>query len=157
MIREEVVTPVAHKPYLVIGTPGTYTISGTYEEGDPLAEDYMANGLLWGTYSTVYVPQGGYVLQANGHGGASFVLVTKNDYIALGANKAYLELPTLGQAKPHSLEDTERISTAISEILPAENAETESIYNVSGVRTNNLKNGVNIVRCKNGKTKKVIY
>lgn len=157
LIREEVTTPIANKPYLVVGTPGTYTISGTYEEGNPLAEDYMANGLLWGTYSTVYVPQGGYVLQANGHGGASFALVTKNDYIALGANKAYLEIPPLGHAKPHSLEDTENVSTAISEILPENKTETENIYNVSGVRTNNFKSGVNIVRYRNGKTKKVIY
>lgn len=157
LIREEVTTPIANKPYLVVGTPGTYTISGTYEEGDPLAEDYMANGLLWGTYSTVFVPKGGYVLQANNNGGASFALVTKNDYIALGANKAYLEIPPLGQAKPHSLEDAENVSTAISEIMLENNIETESIYNISGVRTNNLKSGVNIVRYKNGKTKKVIY
>ena len=97
------------------------------------------------------------MLQANGNGGASFALVTKNDYITLGANKAYLEIPPLGQAKPHSLEDIGSVSAAISEIIRKNNTETESIYNVSGVRTNNLRSGVHIVRYKNGKTKKVIY
>ena len=158
LIREEVTTPVANKPYLVIGIPGTYTISGTYDVGDPLADDYMANGLLWGTYSTIHVPQGGYVLQANDNGGASFALVTKSNYITLGANKAYLEVPPLGRAKAGVLVDTENMATAIDGfIFTKSNTEIEGIYNASGIRTKNLNSGLNIVRYKNGETKKVIY
>lgn len=156
LIREAVTTPVANKPYLVIGTPGIYTISGTYDEGDPMADDYMANGLLWGTYSTIHVPQGGYVLQANNNGGASFALVTKSDYITLGANKAYLEIPPLGRAKADALGDTESESTAIDGIILSENnMEIESFYNVSGIRTKNMNSGLNMIRYKNGEIKKV--
>ena len=48
--------------------------------------------------------------------------------------------------------------TAVDDIhTAANNVEVESIYNMSGVRSHNLNRGVNIVRYKNGKTKKVVF
>lgn len=159
LIKTEVTTPIANKPYLVIGDPGTYTISGTYDEGDISDDGYMANGLLWGTYKNVYVPQGGYVLQAKDNGGASFALVTKNNYIALGANKAYLEIPALGRAKARSVEhDAADETTSIDELKPAEiYNDIDAIFNLSGTPMRQSQKGVNIIRYKNGETKKVTY
>ena len=51
------------------------------------------------------------------------------------------------------LEDT---STPVDGIVLSEsNMEIESIYNASGIPTKNMNNGLNIVRYKNGETKKV--
>ena len=50
------------------------------------------------------------------------------------------------------------ISTSVDGIqATANNKEVESIYNISGVRFQNYHRGVNVVRYKNGETKKVIY
>lgn len=157
LTKEPVTTPVANKPYLVYGTPGTYTLSGTYEVGDLTAKDYMSNGLLWGTYSTVYVPEGGYVLQANDKEDASFALVTRSNYITLGANKAYLELPALGYAKPMFLDNGDDTPTSIEQVSSSDSYKgIDEIRNLSGIRLMNLQYGVNIVKYKNGTTKTVI-
>ena len=115
-----------------------YDASVTYNEGDKCRSDgriWVATGTTTGVkpYSKM-----GYTIQD----GPDRIQTWITERLALEDD--YLNVVIV----PTSVDDIHTI---------ANNVEVESIYNLSGVRSHNLNRGVNIVRYKNGKTKKVIF
>ena len=117
-----------------------YDASVTYNEGDTCKLSYriwIATGTTTGVkpYSKL-----GYSSPDN----ASLVQTWISDRLAL--EDSYLGYTSVPEDIPTPIDGI---------ILSESNTEIESIYNVSGIPIKNMNNGLNIVRYKNGETKKV--
>ncbi len=140
-------TIAANTPYLVSGTEGTYTFSGTYEE----ATGALTSGMLTGTlvdmtYSDFTANSGQYVLQnhtGEGEDGLAFYPITEAStgvtldayhcYLSTSSNFLALHLPG--------------VATAI-EAVESETLANDAIYDLSGRRVAKAVKGVYI---QNGK------
>ena len=81
------------------------------------------------------------------------------DNVHLGAYRWYLTFEPKGDnyAKPSiSFTEAAEDATSISAANADENTEIEGYYSVNGVRSNVPVKGMNIVKFKNGKTKKIM-
>lgn len=109
-------------------------------------------GLLTGTYANITAPEGSYVLQ-NHDGTVAFYLVTESVNPPVGANRAFLTAPAGNDgARAFRLNGE---ATAISTLKALTCGDAE-IYDVNGHRQAKLQKGVNIIRTKDGQTRKVM-
>jgi|GEM_PF-6464609 hypothetical protein len=79
----------ANTPYIIEGTPGTYTFSGAVTN----TQDTYTNGWLTGTFVGTQAQAGTYVLQ-NNNGITGFYRVAAGKEPQVGANRAWLSVPT---------------------------------------------------------------
>ena len=120
-------------------------------EGYNLADEKSYTfGLLTGVYETVSAPVGSYVLQ-NHSGSVAFFKVGETQP-NVTANHAYLQVPEEEASGTNAFffRGTTGIKT-----LEALTSEDTEIYNVSGVRIDSLQKGLNIIKTRNGETRKV--
>ncbi len=145
----EVTTPEAYKPYLVKAAPGIYMFTGYSEERPDSESDLLEEGCLRGTIPGRYVPAGNYVLQSH-NGQLGFYRVAEDGKVKIGANRAWL---TLSENSANSiLVDDNAMGVYATESAP----QMVDVHDMSGMRTNGMQKGVNIIRYSNGKTLKVI-
>ena len=78
----------ANTPYIIEGTPGTYTFSGAVTN----TQDTYTNGWLTGTFVGTQAQAGTYVLQ-NNNGITGFYRVAAGKEPQVGANRAWLSVP----------------------------------------------------------------
>ena len=79
----------ANTPYIIEGAPGTYTFSGIMTN----TQDTYTNGWLTGTFVARQAQAGTYVLQ-NNNGITGFYRVATGKEPHVGANRAWLSVPT---------------------------------------------------------------
>lgn len=154
LVKVSVQVTEANKPYLLNGEKGVYSVSGTKDVADTSAESYLKNGILIGTYSDIYAPEYGYVLQAQDTG-TGFFKVSQSGKMLVGANHAYLYLEGNNhsyEAKQIMVDDMD--ATAICNVR--EDIDTNLIFSVNGIENNSLKKGLNIVKYNDGSVKKII-
>lgn len=150
VIQEEQSTK-AHKPYLVNGKTGFYSLSGHRKT---LENQTLQNGLLVGTYDTIQVFSNAYILQ-NQNGRTGFYRVSQQAAPLILPNRAYLSY-----APKHSSIITcfviidDNNESSIESI--AESEQQCSYYNLDGTKINHLNKGFNLIRMTNGKSRKII-
>ncbi len=145
-------TIAANTPYLVSGTAGTYTFTGTYEE----ATGALTSGLLTGTFvdmeqddfaadGTEYVLQN----QTDVDGLAFYPITSSSSGVTLDAYHCYLTSSTepSGARGFISLPDSDDTATAI-EAVESDLIADDAIYDLSGRRVAKAVKGVYI---QNGK------
>ena len=99
-------------------------------------------GLLIGVYASQLAPVGTYVLQKNDDK-VGFYVVADGKQPTVGANRAYLTVPSSVKADAFFFDDT---ATAIQSVFSGVAA--GEIYDLSGRKLNKLQKGVNIVNGK---------
>ena len=117
-------------------------------------EDSYTVGWLTGVYEATPAPAGSYVLQ-NNNDKVGFYVVEDGKEPTVGANRAYLKDPESG-AKPRAFFFNADDATAIATIAAMTAGEVEGIYTIGGAKVQSLQKGVNILKMKNGQTRKVI-
>lgn len=141
----------ANKPYLVKAQKkGVYRLSGRERK----AIDNPTNGLLVGTYSNIYVPSGCYVMQyVNNNIG--FYYVTTDNTISLGANRAYLCMPSdVANVRSFNIETNENV-VSIEDVSNSYSDKT--IYSVTGVKLDDTQRGINIIKASDGNVIKKFF
>lgn len=138
--------PQANKPYLINAPAGSYTLTGYQYDN----ESNLQYGILVGTYSTITAPMGSFVLQDH-DGQLGFYRVTTSD-ILVAANKAYLLLPPGNASAAPALNWD--ASTSIEPVTGT--TQIQTIHSLSGQRLDAPTAGLNIVRCSDGSTHKII-
>ena len=145
---EEVNALETNKPYI---------IEGSWEEtltGDAQGTDLTyTQGWLTGVYAATAAPVGSYVLQNNDKVG--FYQVAEGKQPTVGANRAYLTVPEEAKSRAAFFFEADD-ATAISTIAAMTAGEVDAIYTVGGAKVESLQKGVNILKMKNGQTRKVI-
>lgn len=134
----------ANQPYLIIGVPGQYRISGQYVDKG-MSYD-LSNGLLVGTDSDQCVAAGNYVLQ-NKNGKTAFYRVDSDDTIRIQKYRAYLHLPdnlAKGALYLVDVESAEATGIQTMDYLPSSHV----LYNLQGVPVTKEYKGIII---SNGK------
>ncbi|MBQ9362640.1 MAG: Ig-like domain-containing protein [Bacteroidaceae bacterium] len=148
----------ANTPYIVYAEVGaTETLAGL---GAAYTDATYTSGLLTGVYTaTSEIPDDSYVL-ASINNKVAFYQVDNTDKPTVGANRAYLTAPATGggesPAKARAFYFDDDTATAIATISALTSGEVEAIYTIGGARVNSLQKGINIVKMKNGETKKII-
>lgn len=152
--NEDVTTTIpANTPvvlYKDVDATFSTTVYGKAVDGTP------TEGLLTGTYANgTAVPAGSYVL-LNQDDVVAFYHVANEGDATVDANRAYLTVPAQqGDAKPRAFYfNTD--ATAIQAISALTSGDYEGIYTVGGAKLNGLQKGINIVKLKNGETRKVL-
>ena len=152
LIKEQVETPEAYKPYLVKGNLGQYVLVGERENPDAMGEDYLVNGALRGCLTSMYAPMDCYVLQ-NHNGKTAFYHVAANGKVMIGANRAYLVTDTPSKTNAIEMEmENGPTSVEMVEACP----EIIGIFSTNGTQKERMSKGVNIIKYSNGKTVKVV-
>ena len=118
-------------------------------------------GLLTGVYTKAYIPEGVYVLQTQGEGEAkvqAFYKVESSLDIEGVPNRAYLDLTNEPntETKARVLFVEKEDATVIAVVSALISCEVDAIYSVNGTPLNGLQKGINIVKMRNGETKKVL-
>jgi len=139
----------ANKPYIIEGA-WDETLTGD-AQGTALT---YTEGLLTGVYTSTPAPVGSYVLQ-NNDSKVGFYQVAEGKQPTVGANRAYLEVPTEAKSRAAFFFEADD-ATAISTIAAMTAGEVEGIYTIGGAKVQSLQKGVNILKMKNGQTRKVI-
>lgn len=144
LVKEEVSTLEMNKPYLVTGTPDTYSFNGP---DTPEAEN-LENGLLVGntTAAQTYAPQGSYVLQNLTQNGLAFYEVENAGSQKVRQYGAYLNADS-GISAASCFRFTDDEESGIETITEHEEAATE-VYNLNGTRLNGNAKGLVIVNGK---------
>jgi len=138
----------ANTPVILKNTTGT-TISKLYYGATIGTENANSDGYLVGVYREGNV-SGGYALQYK-DGECKFFLI--NGSVLSAANRAYLDATAFGKdSKIRIVFENEE--TAIT-FHNQEAVECE-IYTLSGVRLNEMKKGVNLVKYSDGSVKKIM-
>ena len=121
--------------------------------GSAYTDPTYTEGLLTGTYDDIDAPNGSYVLQ-NHDGTVAFWRVDTSVAMPIvPANHAYLTAPASNDgARVFRLNGE---ATAISTLKALTCGEAE-IYDMNGRRLVKLQKGVNIIRTKDGQTRKVM-
>lgn len=142
LVKEEVTTFEMNKPYLINGTPDSYSFAGP---DTPEAEN-LKNGLLIGntTVAQTYAPQASYVLQNQpAKSGLAFYEVESNGNQRVRQYGAYLKANG-GLTSVFKFIDDEE--TAI--ISTPEDEAATTVYNLNGIRQNGNAKGLMIVNGK---------
>lgn len=149
------VTIERNTPYIIIGTPGTYSLSGVWNE----EKAYVQKGFLVGVMSTDYLldsSKNQYLLQ-NHNGDVSFYVVgSERNGKTFSRYRSFLQLPSAGESKmSFRLPDDDAVTKVenivSSDVVP----EIVGIYSLDGVRLGQLRNGMNIIKMSDGRMKKV--
>ena len=144
LVKEEVAALQMNKPYLITGTPDTYTFEGP---DTPEAEN-LQNGLLVGntTAAQTYAPQASYVLQnLPAQSGLAFYEVENAGTQKVRQYGAYLKA---GSSLTSFFKIIDEGATGIKEIQNSEFRMQDYYYNLNGMRVNSNTRGLVI---KNGK------
>ena len=149
----------ANTPYIVYAENGiTETLAGL---GSAYTDASYTEGWLTGVYTATAAPVGSYVLQNNDGKVGFYEVVAYNEETekggqpTVGANRAYLTAPAQ-DAKPRAFFFNADDATAIATIAAMTAGEVEGIYTIGGAKVQSLQKGINILKMKNGQTKKVI-
>lgn len=120
-------------------------------KGVAQSDENPTAGLLTGTYAEIDAQDGWYILQ-NHEGTVAFYRVdTQSAQPKVPENRAYLTVS--GEARAYYLGGGE--ATVISTLKALTGGDAE-IYDVNGHRQAKLQKGVNIIRTKDGQTRKVM-
>lgn len=134
----------ANTPVLINAEQGSYVFNATGAVSE--AEANPVSGVLTGVYAKTDVPQGSYILWADGTHDIGFWQTTETATAAVGANRAYLTVPVSTEAKKIAIDFGE--VTGIDSVEVAGQAD-DVIYNMSGMRVANpVQKGIYI---KNGR------
>ncbi len=150
---KEVTEPKANEPYLLYSATG---VTATDLSGwGTAAEKSYVGGLLTGVYTTDAISEGSYVLQTQ-NGVQAFYQIEGS--FEATEYRAYLTLPTSGESgvKARVLFVEKEDATLISVISALTSGEVDAIYTLDGAPLNGLQKGINIVKMRNGETKKVL-
>jgi len=117
-------------------------------------QDKYTKGYLTGTFASVEIPAGNYILQTKEGVGQRFFLLepTETAYMST-LYRAYLTVPASEGVKAYTLNGD---ATAISTIEALTSGNYEGIYNAAGAKINRMEKGVNIIRMTDGTTRKVM-
>ena len=117
-------------------------------------QDKYTKGFLTGTFASVEIPAGNYILQTKEGVGQRFFLLepTETAYMST-LYRAYLTVPASEGVKAYTLNGD---ATAISTIEALTSGNFEGIYNAAGAKINRMEKGVNIIRMTDGTTRKVM-
>lgn len=107
-------------------------------------------GLLTGVYADTEAPDNSYVL-AKIDDKVSFYQVDNGDKPTVTANRCYLTTPTSARV----LNFPDNVETAIEAINALTSGEAE-VFNAAGARVPALQKGMNIIKMRNGSTRKVM-
>jgi len=137
-------------PYLVSGTPATYTFVGP---STPVG-DYT-RGLLAGTTATdSNIPAESYILQNQDTYGLGFYKTTADR--SARQYRAYLTKAAGESMNTFLFPDMENGGQTAIESLTHEDATPIAIYTLGGVQVRSLQKGVNIIRMSDNSVKKVL-
>ncbi|GEM_PF-5792370 len=119
----------ANTPYIIEGMPGTYTFSGLVTN----TQDTYTNGWLTGTFVARQAQAGTYVLQ-NNNGITGFYRVVAGKEPQVGANRAWLSVPTEegGAAEVTAFVFGDDSATGIEGVEAADRR--VDVYTLEGVR-----------------------
>jgi hypothetical protein len=147
----EVATIEANKPVLLYAENG---YAATTVKGKTVAAEEVTNGLLTGVYVETDAPVGSYVLQYLNEKAAFYQVVAGIELPTVGANRAYLTLPTAG-SKPRAIYfDAEGEATGIAAYDVLTSGQYDGIYTANGVQIPRLQKGLNVVK-KGNKSYKI--
>ena len=149
LTMEEVSTSIAANTPVVL-----YSESAVSKEvkGYSLAiQDAYTSGLLTGVYTDQKVPVGSFVL-LNKSAGVGFYKVIEGSEPTINANHAYLTVSSSTRSAYLFGDNTTTSIAAIQSLLDGE----ATIYNTNGVQMPKLQKGMNIIKMKDGKTRKVV-
>lgn len=141
----------ANKPVLINAPQGTYIFTVSNSSEITYGTETVTNGALKGVYVQsnksgeynpfIYVPEDGYVLQ-NGDEGLGFYRVDAANKIRITSFRAYLTAPTLSRYLKIVFPDED--VTSVQGVRDVEENQKETIYLLSGVRTNHPVKGLYI-------------
>lgn len=142
-------------PYILIGTPGTYTLSGawSYEKAS------VEKGLLVGVMSNDYLldsSKNQYLLQNHNGEVAFYAVGSERNGKPFTQYRSFLQLPSSSNAKQMLRLPGKDSVTAIEKVAPVEAPSIVGIYTVGGARVNQLRTGMNIIKLSDGTSKKVM-
>lgn len=145
----------AGTPYIYIKEDGASKVVLAYT-GDEETTAKSVNGLI-GVYEQTQLAAGKFVISGDK------VVQLKNGNGGVKANRAYIDMdqvPTYNEgvtpeAKALRLDDDGTITAVESVISCPEDNRVVGIYNINGMRLEQMQTGVNIVRYAGGKVKKV--
>lgn len=145
----EVTELAANTPYILFAES---EVNDTQEGFGMAAADTYTAGYLTGTFASVEIPVGSYVLQTLNDFQAFYKVEAIEAAYMSAPYRAYLTVPgysakTLGFGGD---------ATAISTIEALTSGNFEGIYNAAGAKLNRMEKGVNIIRMTDGTTRKVM-
>ena len=148
LVMEDVMSPLPFTPYLINAPQADYILSG--EEVIPTGNESLTNGLLTGTLIDTYAPSGSYVLQYLNEV-LGFYHVSTENTMPIGANRAYLTIPTPAKYGHFRISDS---TTSINSTMNENEAE-EQTFNLWGQKTEDNETGFFIKRMPDGSHRKV--
>ncbi len=148
LVFEEVMSPLPYTPYLINAPQGDYLLEG--EAMLATGNETLVNGLLTGTLEDVYAPAGTYVLQ-DLNDVLGFYHVSTDETMTVGANRAYLTIPSTAKYGHFRIPDH---STSIHSIM-TESEEGEQTFNLWGQTSANQEGGFFIKRMPDGSHRKI--
>lgn len=145
----EVTELAANTPYILFAES---EVNDTQEGFGMAAADTYTAGYLTGTFTSVEIPAGNYVLQTLNDIQAFYKVEAIEAAYMSAPYRAYLTVPSSG-AKTLGFGGD---ATAISTIEALTSGNFEGIYNAAGAKINRMEKGVNIIRMTDGTTRKVM-
>ena len=130
---------------LTIPNGATFTL----DETETLLDEPIKSSLLQGTFDDTYAPVGSYVLQPDG----KFHIVAQANTILVGANRAYLNVPSGADNAPVMSMQFGGETTSIDGITETQKETDNSLYDLMGRRVTTPQKGQIYIRGG----KKVIY
>ena len=130
---------------LTIPNGATFTL----DETETLLDEPIKSPLLQGTFDDTYAPVGSYVLQPDG----KFHIVAQAKTIKVGANRAYLNVPSGADNAPVMSMQFGGETTSIDGITETQKETDNSLYDLMGRRVTTPQKGQIYIRGG----KKVIY
>ena len=151
----------ANKPYLI--KPKKTGEQSIVVENTTLRDTHGIEPMTTSTMAADYIFTGTYVGEKATKQNIFFAMgsgtINYCDNVDLGAYRWYIKPDPKGDnyAKPSiSFTEADEDATSISAAIADENTEIEGYYSVNGVRSDVPVKGMNIVKYKNGKTKKIM-
>lgn len=139
LTMEEVTTPEANKPYILLNTNDEDISATTLSDYGMAETDGYTEGFLTGLYTAVPVAAGNYVLQTQ-NGVQGFYLLTAE--LKSTPYRAFLSVPS--GIKAFFFEDAD----GLTRVLDTDGTGKEVIYNLAGQRLTKAEKGINIINGK---------
>lgn len=158
LVLDEVTELAANTPYILYAESDVDVI----EKGNSIAgEATYTAGWLTGTFTSVDIPVGSYVLQTLDGTQAFYKVEVGETAYKATPFRAYLTVPVTDEPTEEPTEGVKAYTlggdaTAISTIEALTSGNFEGIYNAAGAKLNRMEKGVNIIRMTDGTTRKVM-
>ena len=114
----------------------------TLDETETLLDEPIKSSLLQGTFDDTYAPVGSYVLQPDG----KFHIVAQANTILVGANRAYLNVPSGADNAPVMSMQFGGETTSIDGITETQKETDNSLYDLMGRRVTTPQKGQIYIR-----------